>query len=300
MSTQNGGNRRALLSTIAKQQEVIDSQARFISAVANKVDVVSAQVDFIARVAGINEHTEEISKQADLANPAQPVPDPASSGPTQTTQQVATPEARDNAQALGETPGSVNNLGADQVDTALRPGQSLPTSPWGTPTDVTSPVAGTETHVPNELTRLEVDVRVGNPDNPQIAFPLIGGPEFAAGEQGVGGQVAAASRNRVVASLNLARLRLQAGLAQGDDLTVSASIESDRSLTDAMIAHEINILSNVNKAAAKQNQSRSNGLVPRKASAGRSTPSLAGNSAQTITSTGAVTADETADADLFF
>ena len=68
MSTQNGGNRRALLTTIAKQQEVIDSQARFISAVANKVDVVSAQVDFIARVAGINEHTEEISKQADLAN----------------------------------------------------------------------------------------------------------------------------------------------------------------------------------------------------------------------------------------
>ena len=295
MSTHNGGNRRALLTTIAKQQEVIDSQARFISAVANKVDVVSAQVDFIARVAGINEHTEEISKQAEVANPAQPVPDPASSGPTQTTQEVATPEARDDARALGETPGSVNNLGADQVDTALNPGQSLPTSPWGTPTDVTSPVAGTETHVPNELTRLEVDVRVGDPNNPQAAYPWVldGAPQ-----QGVAGQVAAASRNRVVASLNLARLRLQAGLATGDDLTVSAAIEADASLSDAMIAHEINILSGVNKAASKQ--ARSNGLVPRKASAGRSAPSLAGDSNPTIVSTGAVTADETADADLFF
>ena len=292
MSTQNGGNRRALLTTIAKQQQIIDDQSR-------RIETVSAQVDFIARIAGVGEYIDEISKQADLANPAQPVPDSPSSGPTQTTQEVATPEARDDAQALGETPGSVNNLAADQVDTALRPGQTIPTSPWGTPTDVTSPVAGTETHVPNELTRLEVDVRVGNPDNPQIAFPLIGGPEFAATEQGVGGQAAAASRNRVVASLNLARLRIAAGLAKGDDLSVSAAIESDRSLSNEMIAHEINILSGVNKAASKQARTNNN-LVPRKASASRTTPSFVGDNAPGIVSTGAVTAEETADADLFF
>jgi hypothetical protein len=193
----------------------------------------------------------------------------------------------------------VNNLAADQVDTVLRPGQSIPTSPWGTPTDVTSPVAGTETHVPNELTRLEVDVRVGDPNNPQIAFPLIGGPEVAATEQGVGGQAAAASRNRVVASLNLARLRIAAGLAKGDDLSVSAAIESDSSLSNEMIAHEINILSGVNKAASKQARTNNN-LVPRKASASRTTPSFVGDNAPGIVSTGAVTAEETADSDLFF
>lgn len=291
MSNENN-NRRALLSTIARQQQIIDNQARRLS-------TVSAQVDFIARVAGISEQVKEISKHADIMNPAQPVPDPASSGPTRTTQETATPEARDNAQLLGETPGSVNNLAADQVDTALRPGQSLPTSPWGTPTDVTSPVAGTETHVPNELTRLEVDVRVGDPNNPQIAFPLLGGPEVAATEQGVGGQAAAASRNRVVASLNLARLRIAAGLAKGDDLSVSAAIESDRSLSNEMIAHEINILSGVNKAASKQARTNNN-LVPRKASASRTTPSFVGDNAPGIVSTGAVTAEETADSDLFF
>lgn len=291
MSNENN-NRRALLSTIARQQQIIDNQARRLS-------TVSAQVDFIARVAGISEQVKEISKHADIMNPAQPVPDPASSGPTRTTQETATPEARDNAQLLGETPGSVNNLAADQVDTALRPGQSIPTSPWGTPTDVTSPVAGTETHVPNELTRLEVDVRVGDPNNPQIAFPLLGGPEVAATEQGVGGQAAAASRNRVVASLNLARLRIAAGLAKGDDLSVSAAIESDRSLSNEMIAHEINILSGVNKAASKQARTNNN-LVPRKASASRTTPSFVGDNAPGIVSTGAVTAEETADSDLFF
>lgn len=291
MSNENN-NRRALLSTIARQQQIIDNQARRLS-------TVSAQVDFIARVAGISEQVKEISKHADIMNPAQPVPDPASSGPTRTTQETATPGARDNAQLLGETPGSVNNLAADQVDTALRPGQSIPTSPWGTPTDVTSPVAGTETHVPNELTRLEVDVRVGDPNNPQIAFPLLGGPEVAATEQGVGGQAAAASRNRVVASLNLARLRIAAGLAKGDDLSVSAAIESDRSLSNEMIAHEINILSGVNKAASKQARTNNN-LVPRKASASRTTPSFVGDNAPGIVSTGAVTAEETADSDLFF
>ncbi len=291
MSNENN-NRRALLSTIARQQQIIDNQAIRLS-------TVSAQVDFIARVAGISEQVKEISKHADIMNPAQPVPDPASSGPTRTTQETATPEARDNAQLLGETPGSVNNLAADQVDTALRPGQSIPTSPWGTPTDVTSPVAGTETHVPNELTRLEVDVRVGDPNNPQIAFPLLGGPEVAATEQGVGGQAAAASRNRVVASLNLARLRIAAGLAKGDDLSVSAAIESDRSLSNEMIAHEINILSGVNKAASKQARTNNN-LVPRKASASRTTPSFVGDNAPGIVSTGAVTAEETADSDLFF
>jgi hypothetical protein len=291
MSNENN-NRRALLSTIARQQQIIDNQARRLS-------TVSAQVDFIARVAGISEQVKEISKHADIMNPAQPVPDPASSGPTRTTQETATPEARDNAQLLGETPGSVNNLAADQVDTALRPGQSIPTSPWGTPTDVTSPVAGTETHVPNELTRLEVDVRVGDPNNPQIAFPLLGGPEVAATEQGVGGQAAAASRNRVVASLNLARLRIAAGLAKGDDLSVSAAIESDSSLSNEMIAHEINILSGVNKAASKQARTNNN-LVPRKASASRTTPSFVGDNAPGIVSTGAVTAEETADSDLFF
>jgi hypothetical protein len=291
MSNENN-NRRALLSTIARQQQIIDNQARRLS-------TVSAQVDFIARVAGISEQVKEISKHADIMNPAQPVPDPASSGPTRTTQETATPEARDNAQLLGETPGSVNNLAADQVDTVLRPGQSIPTSPWGTPTDVTSPVAGTETHVPNELTRLEVDVRVGDPNNPQIAFPLLGGPEVAATEQGVGGQAAAASRNRVVASLNLARLRIAAGLAKGDDLSVSAAIESDSSLSNEMIAHEINILSGVNKAASKQARTNNN-LVPRKASASRTTPSFVGDNAPGIVSTGAVTAEETADSDLFF
>jgi hypothetical protein len=273
--------RQALLKAVAAQQTVIDSLRADNARLASINELRGIEIDFIARVAGISNEIEAIRATADLNNPASPVPDPASEGPSETTEQAATPEARDDAQALGETPGSVAGVPAETTDVALNPGQSLPTAPFGQMTDVTSPVAGTETQLPLDQTRIETDVRVGNPDDPNPAFPWT----LSAKE----------SRERTLASLRLARLRISAGLAQGEDIMVAAAIEADASLSNDLIDNEINVLSSVSKAASRQ--PRPTGLVPRSASVERTVPSLVGDSAPSLSTTAGL--DDTADADLF-
>lgn len=273
--------RQALLKAVAAQQTVIDSLRADNARLASINELRGIEIDFIARVAGISNEIEAIRATADLNNPASPVPDPASEGPSETTEEAATPAARDDAQALGETPGSVAGVPAASTDVALNPGQSLPTAPFGQMTDVTAPVAGTETQIPLNQTRTEVDVRVGDPDDPNPAFPWT----LSAKE----------SRERTLASLRLARLRISAGLAQGEDIMVAAAIEADASLSNDLIDNEINVLSSVSKAASRQ--PRPTGLVPRSASVERTVPSLVGDSAPSLSTTAGL--DDTADADLF-
>jgi hypothetical protein len=124
---------------------------------------------------------------------------------------------------------------------------SIPTPPFNELLDVTAPVQGTPTHVPNEQTRLEVDVRVGNPDDPTYNFPLIpafeGTPSTGANDQDLR---AKSNKNqvRVLQALKLAKLRIAAGLERDDEIAVTGSIESG-SLTDELIAHEISTLEKV-------------------------------------------------------
>lgn len=273
--------RQALLKAVAAQQTVIDALRADNARLAALVELRGIETDYIARMAGITPEIDAIRATADVNNPASPVPDPASEGPSETTEQAATPEARDDAQNLGETPGSVAGVPAESTDLALNPGESLPTSPFGQMTDVTAPVAGTETHVPNDQTRIETDVRVGNPDDPNPAFPWTLSAKDA--------------RERTLASLRLARLRIAAGLAEGEDIIVASAIESEAGLSNDLINNEIAVLSNVSKAAARQ--PRPGNLVPRSASAERTVPSLVGDAAPSITATAAM--DDTADADLF-
>jgi hypothetical protein len=224
---------RPVLAAVAEQQKIIQSlqgEVARLRAHAAKQDLVVA---FICKMAGLTEHVAAIEKHADAANPAQPVPDPPGAAPSETTDQARTPEASDDPRQLGATPGSNQNIGADSTDVALAPGQSLPTPPYGDLEDVSAPVAGTETHVPNDQTRLEVDVRVGDPDNPEQAYPwhLDGGEQQAVSD--VSPADAAVNRqasldrvqssNRTMASLHLARLRLAAGIARGDDLEIAAT-----------------------------------------------------------------------------
>jgi hypothetical protein len=280
--TSNQNQRQALLQSLASQQKVIDSLREENARQASLNELRGIEIDYIARVAGITPEIDAIRATADIANPASPVPDPASSGPSETTEQAATPEARDDAQALGETPGSVAGVPADSTDVALNPGESLPTAPFGQVTDVTSPVAGTETQLPLDQTRIETDVRVGDPDNPEPAFPWT--------------LSAKDSRERTLASLRLARLRISAGIASGEDIMVASAIEADASLSNDLINNEINVLANVSKVASRQ--PRPTGLVPRSASAERTVPSLVGDAAPSLSTTAGL--DDTADADLFY
>jgi hypothetical protein len=161
-------------------------------------------------------------------------------------------------------------------------------------------VAGTETHVPNEQTRIETDVRVGDPTNPEVAYPWIlpGGGQQAQDAAGEGAaQDKVAAQNRTMASIHLARLRLAAGVARGDDLQIAAMIDGDRDVTDRDIAKEIEVLSSVTKAAARQ--ARPSNLVPKSASAQRTVPSLASDPGLSSLGSAASVADDTTDSDLF-
>lgn len=242
-----------------------------------QIDIQAAQIEFIARVAGLQPQMQAIAskKTADVMNPGQPVPDPGEQPPTETTQQAATAEAHDDPTAMGATPGSMNGLAAETQDNPTNVGESLPTSPFGQQVDVTAPVAGTNTgEVPLPAVRTEVDVRVGNPDDPQPAFPWTIGS------------------NRSMASIHLARLRIQAGVAQGDDLVIAAQIEKDASLSNEMLEHEARVLAKAVEARPRRQASRSTGTVPRSAGVQRVSPSLVPDSSSLSTTASVDGGDE--------
>jgi hypothetical protein len=277
---------RPVLDAVQEQQQIIEGLRRTVA----KQGLV---IDYIARVAGITRQVTAIHKAADVNNPAQPIPDPPSEGPSETTEQAATPEAMDSPLVPGQTPGSVQRLPAETTGTPMDPGTTLPTGPYTDLVNVQAPIAGTEEHVPYDQTRTEVDVRVGDPMNPERAFPWGLGPDAQGGQ---GGQRAA---SRSMASLRLARLRLQAGTAEGDDLQVAASIEADASITDAAIDSEIGTLAGVVKAAARRTQ-RPAAAVPRSSSSvARTTPSLVGGQGLTSEASHSGVDEDMENADLF-
>lgn len=274
---------RPLMAAVASQQKSLEGLREENSRLRNAVET-------IARYAGLTHIV------ADVLNPASPVPDPAEEAPVQSTEEALATATHDDPRNLGAVPGANEHVPADATTTALEPGETIPTQPFNKLIDVTAPVAGTPTHVPYEQTKIEVDVRVGDPDDPNPAFPLQG--PFA-GEANTG----AASPDKRAASrtfkaIKLARLRKAAGVEDGDELEVTATIESDASLTDAMIDHEIAILSRV-KATASARPQPPRGLVPRTAGVQRTVPSLAPSQESLGQTVASVTDHDTLDADLF-
>jgi hypothetical protein len=217
----------------------------------------------------------------------------------------------------------VTNVPAMQTTTPLRPGVEDQTPPATNLIDVTAPVQGTnpaqDGGVPLEQRRIETDVRVGDPMNPELAFPWNMGPDSGqdamTGPQsfdqgGSGGapqdqRRAAASthddqvRARMMGSMRLAALRIQAGLAHGDQMVLAGQIETDGRLTGAMIAHEITTLDRLSgRRTASQGRP-----APRQAT--RQAPSLASAPRPVMASAapqGGYGGEEdlAGDADLFF
>jgi len=296
------------MQAMASQQKMLTDLKARNATLEHENAVLGLQLQYIARLAGVSAEMDairakaaEMRKKSDIDNPAQPVPNPPSQPATESTEEAATPEAYDNPNQIGQTPGANQGVPAAMTATPMDPGTSMPTAPYNNLVDVSAPVAGTETHTPPETTRIETDVRVGDPMNPETAFPL--NPAFGPSQQrGTtpprdGEMSQTASSHRTMASIRLARLQIAAGIAKGDDLSVAASIEADKSLTDAMIRREIATLSQVTKAASKRE--RPAGLVPRAASTQgvqRTMPSLVTQPAPITSVAGAVGAyDEDAE-----
>lgn len=281
---------RPALQALAEQQKTIDEQGGKIAALQKQIKVLTAGLQSLAGLAGAESHVATaMKKQADVMNPAQPIPDPPSSPPTQTTTEVKTPEAFANPETPGLVPGSTNDVAADAVTTVFTPGQDIPAPAFKELVDVTSPVQGTEGPRPLSEVKTLTDVRVGDPMRPEVAFPLTG--PFA--NRPTTGSL------RTMASIRLARLRLEAGVATGDDLSVAAEIEKDGSLSDEALEREIATLNGVLAARSSAPRPVARNLVPKAASAqvGRTVPSL--QPGQGLQATASAGDDDTRDADLF-
>lgn len=283
------------MQAMASQQKTVDGLKRALAAsqarnadLEHEAAVQGLQLAYIARMAGVSDQltairteADKMRKKADIENPAQPVPNPPSQPATESTEEAATPEAYDNPNAIGQTPGANQGVAAETTATPMDPGVTLPTAPFNNLQDVSAPVAGTETQLPLNQTRIETDVRVGDPMNPETAFPL--NPAFGPSAQqgttpprsGEMSQTGSKQEGRTMAAMRLAKLRIGAGLARGDEFAVTAQIEGDRSLSTEAIRAEVDTLTRVAKAAGRQARPRPQGLVPRAASGvQRTMPSL--------------------------
>ncbi|MFD8648636.1 RodZ family helix-turn-helix domain-containing protein [Streptomyces mirabilis] len=279
---------RPLIAALQAQQTALDDARRLLA-------VQGQQISLIARLAGVTEQVNAIgSKTADIANPAQPIPDPGEQAPSETTEQAATPETNDDVRSPGQTGNSTQGVPAASTDTALTPGGTLPAEPYGNLLDVTAPVSGTNTgEVGGPQTRIETDVRGMDPMQPDVAFPWTISDNKSNSNPPSTGEMAGGSPSRTHACLRLARLKVNAGLAKGDDITLAAALEADTRLTDDLINHEIGVLDTLARKAAK---APSDGTPPRTVrSAARVAPSLASQSTATSQAR-----EDVADSDLFF
>ena len=266
---------RPALQALAEQQNVIRAQARRIAA-------LEQGFAFIAQAAGIANHPRIAAllprKAAEDENPAQPEgwANPGGSGgteaPAATTSETLGDINSDDVEAQGTT--SESDVEPDAKTSLDDTGTVLDEPLDLNEQDVTKPVAGTEDLGEGGrgnagTNRTETEVRVGDPNKPDAAFTETGWTTSAKQP----------SEGRTIASLRLARLRVQAGIEpEGtDDLTLGNAIASSES-TDEAIQTEIDTLAKVvqaSKTASSQRQPVSRSLVPRAASqAQRTTPSF--------------------------
>ena len=287
------------MASLAAENEVLQAQLSFLASAAG-VDRYLAQI-----------RADVMRRHADVLNPASPVPDPPEAPPTQTTEEAlqsgsgyrsgqngapprGTGHTEDDPSRPGATPGSMDNVPALQTSTAITPGVELQTPPATNLIDVTAPVQGTNPSqdggVPLEQRRIETDVRI-NPDPLAAHGPGIGGqgdngsafpwmldarPQQGQGQRAAalhnGGTGEADSSQRTFASIRLAKLRITAGLDQGDELSVAARIERDGALPTQLIEHEIGVLSRMpvtdQRMAARPVQRTAARQVPSLASVG--------------------------------
>lgn len=205
--------------------------------------------------AELRRQMEAMRRQADAENPAQPVPEPGEEGAAASTDEA---RAADTTIELTQPGGVMDAPSADASADVTTPGGVIPAEAAPTQ-NVEAPVAG-GTDVPVADVRTEVDVNASGETIGEIAFT-----------EGEWATTAAAAkiRQRVWASLRLAKMRRQAGIANGDEIDLAMQIESSR-MTNGEIRTEIETLGRV----ANVRPQRTSSPAPQRTAA--RTPSLAG------------------------
>lgn len=269
----------SLSKTSAKQDEGLLSALGAIKTQQDQIKRLTAGLQHLSRIAGLEHHVASAMGlkfvQADVQNPAEPVPEPPAAPAVGGTVQTKTPEAFGDVTAPGLVPGSTNDVAADATTTNYTPGEDIPAPAFRNLQDVTAPVDGTQTQRPLSETRTEHDVRVGDPMNPQTAFPMTGPFQQAQRTAGrkTAQQLAEEASLRTFASVRLARLRIEDGTGDGSsDLEQGQRIEKDASFSIEAIEAEIATLDRSLKARKAAAQQHNPSLVPRMASRKQAPP----------------------------
>lgn len=186
-----------------------------------------------------------LQKRADEANPANPVPEPAEQSPVQTT---------DGAASQGTivdvtTPGGIAEVAPAASVDVTTPGGVAAVTP-AADQDVMAPVAG-GTEIPVPDVRTEVVVETSGETLGEAAF--AGDSSWVQSAQAK--RLAALVTERNFAALRLARLRIQAGLADGEDVALAQRISSSN-VPNEILRTEISTLTAVASQRTAQNTQR--------------------------------------------
>lgn len=174
-------------------------------------------------------------KTADIDNPAQPVREPASEAATPVTQ----PDATIDVETVG---GVVAPPDLSVPGDVTTPGQELPVTEADSK-DVEAPVSGgsdvedstTEVKPNADADGITPNAFGGDWANPGAG--TIGPTGSVASQRATAGRVQGQIRDRIWASVHLARLRIQSGIAEtGDDLSLGREIEKSAVSIEAIQA----------------------------------------------------------------
>lgn len=216
---------RPSVATLASQQAIIERQGEQIKLLRQR-------------------NAALLRRFADVDNPGNPVAEPGSASPSQGTSNEDVRSADANTEVT--TPGGVMDPPPPMATTTpTQPGAAASTdallvsneAPTET-TSVTAPVGNAGTQPSLTETKTEIQ--------PETGGEAIG-PNFLGGDwANKAASLVAMTQEHTLASLRLARLRLQAGTAQGDDLSLAQRIAATMELP--AVRAEIKTLAAVAKA----------------------------------------------------
>lgn len=252
--------RNRLVAVILGQQRVIEGQQHQITALR----------DFVLEIgtaAGLDNHPRfaALRKSADDTNQT------PETTPATTSGDAKTPDAKDDPQNVGAAPDGANVNVTPQAVTdvsstdKVEPGQP----PLSNLVDVTAPTPGAN-NVPaaGDGDKVINPVTIGTPSTDTMDPAGSSGWKSSAKSED--------PMERHTASLRLARLRIAAGLARGEDLAIGEAISKDASLsldTIKALSAELSQTISAQQASAPTRQ-QAQRLVPRAAGNARP-PSLA-------------------------
>lgn len=186
--------------------------------------------------------------------------------PATTTEEARKPDSTDDVENVGATSGDANDGVTPEGVTDVNNSDVVANPPvLDNLQDATQPVSGTDSVDPKASDQGANKVNVGTPSNDTFDGPAFQSQSSRGSEQ-----------ERFVASMRLARLRISAGLEQGEDLALGQKIAAGKE-TLGEINAQVSALSAVaSRSAQAPTSEQARRLVPRAASRGvqRTSPSM--------------------------